>query len=130
MMIRNYSRSVIIILIIITTCCTPSGQKSSELLSEIPLCGTVQFSDGCSDELDVIISYGLALVHHMTYDEAEKVFTKVIDADASCFWGPWGKALTYIHPLWNDPPGEAQMKAGWEMSQQALKLAKNEKEIS
>lgn len=126
---RNSSVFVVITVIIAILSCSPPVKNATELVGEIPVCGTVQFSDGCNQETDKLISYGLALVHHMTFEEAETVFTKIIESEPDCFWGPWGKALTRIHPLWNDPPGEENMKAGWDMSQQALKLAKNEKEI-
>lgn len=118
------------VMLITAVACAPREQKTSRVIADIPVCGTVQFSDGCSDELDPIISYGLALVHHMTYEEADQVFTKVSEADETCFWGPWGKALSYIHPLWNDPPGEERLTAGLNLSGKALKLAKTEKEFA
>ena len=118
------------VMALITVACAPGEKNTSRIIADIPVCGTVQFSDGCSEELDPMISYGLALVHHMTYEEADQVFTKVSEADESCFWGPWGKALSYIHPLWNDPPSEERLKAGSDLSQRALKLAKNEKEMA
>jgi tetratricopeptide (TPR) repeat protein len=104
-----------------------SEQQSIYLTSDV-LCGTVQFSDGCSPQLDSLISFGFALIHHMTYDDAEYTFNKVIDMDKDCFWGHWGKAMTYIHPLWPDVPGEDRMEMGWVLSQTALGLAKTEKE--
>lgn len=99
------------------------------LKSDIVSCGTVQFEEGCGNQkLDSFISYGLALVHHMTFDEAETVFDEVRAADPSCFWGHWGKALTYIHPLWPDEPGEERMKSGLALTTQALQLATKERE--
>lgn len=102
--------------------------KEAFVVGEIPVCGTVQFSDGCGAQLDTLISYGLALVHHMTYTEAEAVFDRVIEANPECFWGHWGKALTFIHPVWPDTPSEEQLKSGWELSQIALSLALKDKE--
>lgn len=99
------------------------------LKSDIVSCGTVQFAEGCGNEkLDSFISYGLALVHHMTFDEAETVFDEVRAADPDCFWGHWGKGLTYIHPLWPDEPGEERMKSGLALTTQALRLATKERE--
>src|SRR5687767_1958465 len=92
---------LIAITLLTLTTCTP--RKESSLVDGIPVCGTVQFSDGCSPELDKAISIGIALLHHMTYEEADTLFSKVGTRDPSCFWSPWGKAMTYIHPLWNDP---------------------------
>ncbi|MFI5237073.1 MAG: hypothetical protein ACHQLA_03970, partial [Ignavibacteriales bacterium] len=51
------------------------------------MCGTVQFSDGCSPKLDTLIAFGIALIHHMTYEDAEYTFNKVIELDKDCFWG-------------------------------------------
>ncbi len=121
-------------------CCTPQAEKQEDLVqakivtqrplltAEIPSCGTVQFSDGCNGQLDSLISYGLALVHHMTYTESEAVFDRVIQEEPTCFWGHWGKALTFIHPVWPDTPSEEQLKLGQELSQTALSLATTAKE--
>jgi hypothetical protein len=92
------------------------------------LCGTVTFKDGCSPKLDTLISFGFALLHHMTYDDAEYTFSQVIETDPDCFWGHWGKAMSYIHPLWPDVPDEKQLKDGLHLSSNALSLAKTEKE--
>ncbi|AHM62479.1 hypothetical protein D770_21150 [Flammeovirgaceae bacterium 311] len=115
--------------------CTPKAEKEETLLlgklpvlGDVPLCGTVQFTDGCGARMDTLISYGLALVHHMTYTEAEAVFDRVIQEEPACFWGHWGKALTFIHPVWPDTPSEEQLKLGGELSQTASSLATNEKE--
>jgi tetratricopeptide (TPR) repeat protein len=64
----------------------------------------------------------------MTYDDAEYTFNKVIESDKDCFWGYWGKAMTYIHPLWPDIPDEKTLNDGFVLSQNALKLAETEKE--
>ncbi len=115
--------------------CTPKAEKEETLLlgkvpvlGDVPLCGTVQFTDGCGARMDTLISYGLALVHHMTYTEAEAVFDRVIQEEPGCFWGHWGKALSFIHPVWPDTPSEEQLKLGQELSQTALGLATKDKE--
>ena len=109
-----------------------SDQKVSDTqrayLTPETMCGTVQFSDGCSPKLDTLIGFGIALIHHMTYEDAEYTFNKVIEMDPDCFWGYWGKAMTYIHPLWPDIPDEKMLNDGFVLSQNALKLAETEKE--
>ena len=97
-------------------------------LSTDIMCGTVQFTDGCGESTDSLIRFGLALLHHMTYEDASKVFQRVIDQDKDCFWGHWGKAMTYIHPLWPDAPTTEKMKDGIILSQRAMKLAQKENE--
>lgn len=121
---------IFIISFFLVTC---SDQKNPEVndtayLTPDILCGTVQFTDGCSPQLDSLISFGFALIHHMTYDDAEYTFDKVIEKDPDCFWGHWGKAMTYIHPVWPDVPSEKRMQKGYLLSQTALGLAKTEKE--
>lgn len=129
-MTSSNSLPVAVMVLITAVACAPREKQTSRLITDIPVCGTVQFSDGCSEELDPVIAYGIALVHHMTYEEADKIFTSVAQEDETCFWGPWGKALSYIHPLWNDPPSEERLAAGWDLSQKALKLASTEKEFA
>ena len=130
----KYFKSPLVVLISISflfslSC---SEQKVSDTqktyLTPDIMCGTVQFSDGCSPKLDTLIAFGIALVHHMTYDDAEYTFNKVIELDKDCFWGYWGKAMTYIHPLWPDIPDEKTLNDGFALSQNALKLAETEKE--
>ena len=104
-----------------------SNTQKTYLTPDI-MCGTVQFSDGCSPKLDTLIAFGIALIHHMTYDDAEYTFNKVIELDKDCFWGYWGKAMTLIHPLWPDIPDEKTLNDGFALCQNALKLAETEKE--
>ena len=102
--------------------------ETGEFLELGLMCGTVQFEDGCSPQIDSLISFGLALIHHMTYDDAEYNFDKVIEMDPDCFWGHWGKALSYIHPLWPDEPSNDRLERGLALSQRALSLAQKDKE--
>ena len=121
---------VMLILFLVSVSCSekkvPEGQRAY-LTPEI-MCGTVQFSDGCSPKLDTLIGFGIALIHHMTYEDAEYTFNKVIELDKDCFWGYWGKAMTYVHPLWPDVPDKNMLNDGFVLSQNALKLAETEKE--
>jgi hypothetical protein len=127
---RLYSAWLIAIVLLAFSCSPKSGNENEVTYSGITLCGTVQFSDGCDTETDSLIAYGLALTHHMTYDDAEKIFDTVIDTTPSCFWGYWGKALTFIHPLWPDEPGAERMQQGLDLTQQALQLAKKPRETA
>ncbi|WP_373524469.1 hypothetical protein [Aquiflexum sp.] len=110
-----------------------SQKKTSEYLADdygITICGTVQYTGNCSPETDSLVHLGLALIHHMTYDEAETIFDKVITSNPECIWGPWGKAMSYIHPLWGDQPTEIQMQTGWEMAEKCGVLANGDKELA
>ncbi|MBK9096599.1 MAG: hypothetical protein IPM14_00485 [bacterium] len=127
-----YNRLIPLIIILLFYSISCTDQKVNETqktyLTPDIMCGTVQFSDGCSPKLDTLIAFGIALIHHMTYDDAEYTFNKVIEMDKDCFWGYWGKAMTYIHPLWPDIPDEKTLNDGFVLSQNALKLAETEKE--
>jgi tetratricopeptide (TPR) repeat protein len=130
----DYFKTPLVVLIFISFLLSPScsEQKVPETqrayLTPETFCGTVQFSDGCSPKLDTLIGFGIALIHHMTYEDAEYTFDQVIKLDKDCFWGYWGKAMTYIHPLWPDVPDSALLEKGYVISQNALSLAKTKKE--
>src|SRR5690606_36708995 len=111
--------------------CQPKPQPEtlqSGFLSPEIMCGTVQFADGCSPKLDTLLRYGIALVHHMTYEDARYSFERVIGEDPDCFWGHWGKAMPYIHPLWPDVPSKEEMASGYALAQRARSLARTDKE--
>lgn len=100
----------------------------SVFLSPDVMCGTVQFADGCGGSTDSLIRFGLALIHHMTYDDAAYIFDQVISEDNDCFWGHWGKAMTFIHPLWPDVPPDDKMTQGWSLALRAQNLVKDQKQ--
>lgn len=111
--------------------CTDKKEIAEEqriFLTPETMCGTVQFTDGCGKEQDVLIRFGIALLHHMTYEDAAYTFDQVIKKDPDCFWGPWGKAMSFLHPMWPDAPSENEMDLGYVLSQRALSLAKKDKE--
>lgn len=95
-----FSKSTLLIFLTGLFLLSCSDEKVSEevqrdyLTPEIS-CGTVQFSDGCSPKLDTLISFGIALLHHMTFKDAAYTFNKVIETDNDCFWGLLGKGDVY-----------------------------------
>ena len=62
--------------------------------------GTVYFPTSCDDAANPHMQRGLALLHHMTYEEARQSFATAAEADPECGMAYWGVAMTYIHPLW------------------------------
>ena len=107
---------------------TTTTEEQSIFLTPEIMCGTVEFTDGCGPLTDTLVRFGIALLHHMTYDDAAYTFDQVMKRDPDCFWGYWGKAMTYIHPLWPDMPSDEQMTDGYILSQKALTLAKKPSE--
>ena len=86
--------------------------------------GTVHFEVSCNDEAKPFFMNGLALLHHMTYEGAETEFGNAIKADPDCAMGYWGQAMTYIHPLWNDPPTEDKFKKAQSLLSEARNRGK------
>jgi tetratricopeptide (TPR) repeat protein len=68
--------------------------------------GLVGFETSCSDKVKKDVDLAIALLHSFEYDEAEKVFAKVIDAEPGCAIAYWGVAMSNYHPLWAPPTPE------------------------
>ena len=77
--------------------------------------GTVHFPTSCDDAANSHMQRGLALLHHMTYEEARQSFATAAEADSECGMAYWGVAMTYIHPLWPDVIPEERLLQGWEL---------------
>lgn len=54
---------------------------------------------------------GLKLLHSFEYDEAEKVFARIIEQEPGCVMAYWGVAMSNFHPLWT-PPLPAELTKG------------------
>lgn len=77
--------------------------------------GSVSLDAGCSPVANDLADQALALLHHMTYVEAQQTFAAAVEADGGCTMGYWGQAMTIIHPLWPDEPGDAGIARGQEL---------------
>jgi hypothetical protein len=74
--------------------------------------GTVRFPVSCNEAARQQAQRALALLHHMTYEGARATFAAVTEADPDCAMGYWGQAMSFIHPLWSDPPSKADFERG------------------
>jgi hypothetical protein len=79
--------------------------------------GTVEFPVSCNAAAQKGFQRAVALLHSFWYDEAEKAFTDVTKADASCAMGDWGVAMSLFHPVWaaanpTAAPSPAEMQRG------------------
>ena len=91
--------------------------------------GTVDLLTSCSPASKKDFSLALALLHSFEYDEAEKVFAKVIDEDPDCAMAYWGVAMSNFHALWA-PPNEEELKKGAKAVAIAMALPrKSEREL-
>ena len=73
--------------------------------------GTVDFDMSCDKKAKKDFNIAIELLHSFEYDEAEKVFAKVIDETPDCAMAYWGVAMCNFHALWN-PPTEAELQKG------------------
>ena len=76
--------------------------------------GTVRFPASCNNDSKMYLDRGLALLHNMTYEDSRTEFAAAVILDPQCAMGYWGQAMTFIHPLWSDPPSETDFKKGQE----------------
>lgn len=81
--------------------------------------GTVRLATSCDGAAARHLERGLALLHHMTYEGARAEFARATGADAECALGYWGQAMTYIHPLWSDPPSGENFQLGAALVEEA-----------
>jgi len=71
--------------------------------------GKVSFDATIPSALRKDFNTGIALLHSFEYDEAEKMFAKIIDASPECAMAYWGVAMSNFHPVWVPPtPSELQ----------------------
>ncbi len=93
-------------------------QSIDLLRGDIALCGsgetqfgTVDFDLSCSEKVRANFNLAIALLHSFEYEDAEKVFAKVIDEEPDCLMAYWGVAMSNFHPLWA-PPSKEELEKG------------------
>ncbi len=74
--------------------------------------GAVDFETSCSGEVKKDFNLAMALLHSFEYDEAEKVFAKIIDSNPDCAMAYWGVAMCNYHQVWPAPPAAAELEKG------------------
>jgi len=82
--------------------------------------GAVSFSASVPEKLRSDFNIGIALLHSFEYDEAEKMFAKVIDQSPDCAMAYWGVAMSNFHPLWV-PPTQPELQKG----EKAIEVARS-----
>jgi len=73
--------------------------------------GTVSFSANLPSKLQKDFNIAIALLHSFEYDEAEKMFAKVISQAPDCAMAYWGVAMSNFHALWV-PPTAPELQKG------------------
>jgi tetratricopeptide (TPR) repeat protein len=104
---------------------------------EVVLCGPpdkqfgfVEFKTSCSEKVKKDFNLAIALLHSFEYDEAEKVFAKIIDEEPGCAMAYWGVAMCNYHQLWPSPPTQAELAKGVEAISVAQSLTQKSKRES
>jgi tetratricopeptide (TPR) repeat protein len=87
--------------------------------------GSVAFQTSCGAEAEDF-NLAMALLHSFEYDESEKVFARIIDAQPDCAMAYWGVAMSNFHPLWT-PPLEPELKKGTNAINLARKITQKTK---
>jgi predicted Zn-dependent protease len=127
-------------LLILASCREKNTGPSQEIINEINLkrgdvisCGppdkefgSVEFETSCSGKTKKDFNLGIALLHSFEYDEAEKVFAKIIDEDPGCAIAYWGAAMCNYHELWA-PPSQSELKKGAELIALAQSITQKSK---
>lgn len=85
--------------------------------------GELNFSITGNQKVNADFNLGVKLLHSFEYDEAEKVFAKILDTHPGTAMAYWGVAMSNFHPLWT-PPSPAELTKG----SKALELASAIKE--
>ena len=101
-------------------------KRGELLLCSAEQFGEVSFSLDCNYEVRENFDLAISLLHSFEYDEAEKAFVKVIDADPECAMAYWGVAMSIYHELWA-PPGPKELKKGTVLLEIAESLPKSER---
>lgn len=73
--------------------------------------GQLSFKATVSDRQAPLLATGVKLLHSFEYEEAEKAFAALIDAEPGCYMAYWGVAMSNFHPLWAAPL-PAELKKG------------------
>ncbi|WP_201743875.1 hypothetical protein [Hymenobacter busanensis] len=83
------------------TMCGPADQQL----------GTAVFETSCPASVQPDFNLALSLLHSFEYDEAEKVFARIIAREPGCAMAYWGVAMCSYHPLWT-PPSPPELQKG------------------
>ncbi len=82
--------------------------------------GTAHMETSCAPATQASFDRALAVLHNFWYARALTQFQEIQKADPECAMAYWGAAMTYNHPLW-DQPSQEDETAAWALVQKGLK---------
>ena len=113
-------RSLLVSLIAVSLVAPVSAQEHEHHGTE--RLGRVVFPVSCNREAQRRFERGMALLHSFWWDEGERAFQSVAQADSTCAMAYWGLALV----RWRNPvaggPGAADLKGGQDAAQRAAAI--------
>jgi tetratricopeptide (TPR) repeat protein len=110
--------------LIATACADTSTTDSAETVVAVTAedgtaLGSLGLSVNCGPAADTHLLRGVALLHNMTFTEAEAEFRAAAAAEPECAFAYWGTATSFVHVLWPDSVGAAQLEEGRALLAQA-----------
>ena len=87
------------------------GEEHAHELGGLERVGRVSFPTSCSAEQQGKFERAVAVLHSFWYEESERLFSEIAQADPSCAIAYWGIAMSLYHPLWQ-PPDTAALARG------------------
>ena len=128
----------LIFLISIISCKNKPSLPNPELASldllrgELILCtgdqfGDVSFALSCNYDMRKTFDLAVSLLHSFEYEEAEKAFVQVLDADPDCAMAYWGVAMSISHSLWYQSDN-SYLEKGSKLLEIANKIATGDRE--
>jgi tetratricopeptide (TPR) repeat protein len=106
--------------------------KRGELISCGPAdlqFGSVEFPVTGNENVKEDFNLAVKLLHSFEYDEAEKIFARVIDKDPECAMAYWGIAMSNFHALWT-PPTETELRKGAKAIHIAQSIETSKRELA
>jgi len=100
-------------------------QHSHSHFGDMGQVGTVHFPTSCSPSVQPQFQRAVAMLHSFWYEEAEKAFHSVAEADPHCSMAWWGVAMSLWHPLWPGTPDAESLKKGLAAVTHARSIATN-----
>ena len=83
--------------------------------------GTVDFQISASPDVQKDFNRAVALLHSFEYEQAQRGFRKIGDADPRCAMAYWGIAMCNYHPIWG-PTTQADFDRGRFATEVALRV--------